>query len=85
MNKIPTPVIYLGVAIVGLYIAKEVVKNSADAITTFNDGTPFEGAGVVGTVGNITNKASGGILARIGSSIGGALADARERILGIGV
>ena len=41
-----------------------------DAIASINEDTPFEGAGVVGTLGNVTNQASGGILANIGSEIG---------------
>jgi hypothetical protein len=55
--------------------AKEAVKATAKAVADVNKGTSYEGAGVVGTLGNITNQASGGFFERLGSSIGGALAD----------
>ena len=71
----------IGIGAVAVIIALDKVANATD----INEGTPFEGTGVVGTLGNITNQASGGIFARIGSAIGGAAADIRERILGIGV
>lgn len=38
-------------------------------------GTPYQGAGIAGTLGAATNAASGGILERTGSAIGGWLYD----------
>ena len=55
--------------------AKQAVVDTANAVKEVNKGTAYEGAGVVGTLGNVTNQASGGFFERIGSKIGGALAD----------
>ncbi len=38
-------------------------------------GTPYQGAGIAGTLGAATNAASGGILERTGSAIGGFFYD----------
>lgn len=38
-----------------------------------NKGTPYEGAGIPGTLGNLTNQALGGAPQAIGESIGGGL------------
>jgi len=48
-------------------------------ITSFNEGTPFEGSGVVGALGNVTNEASGGVLAELGSDIGLFFSDIFDR------
>lgn len=58
--------------------AKEAVVAGVKAVGEVNKGTPYEGAGVVGTLGNVTNQVSGGFFERIGSSIGGALADLKD-------
>lgn len=52
------------------FLARRQVSDAADAIANVNVGTPFEGAGIIGTAGNIANKASGGTLARFGSFLG---------------
>lgn len=70
-----------GVAGILIYFgkqAKEAVKAGVTAVAEVNKGTPYEGAGVVGTLGNVTNQVSGGLFERIGSSIGGALADLKD-------
>ena len=67
------------------FLLRKQVSDAVEAVENVNEGTPFEGTGVIGTLGNVTNQASGGILGRIGEAIGGAAADLRERILGIGV
>jgi len=54
---------------------KSQAKQAAAAIADVNKGTPYEGAGVVGTLGNVVNQASGGTLADVGESIGGWLYD----------
>ncbi len=59
-----------GVVIVLGFLVTKKFGAGVDAIQNVNVGTPFEGAGVVGVVGNITNVASGGILAAIGSGLG---------------
>lgn len=73
----------IGVAGVLIYFgkqAKEAVKAGVDAVSNVNKGTSYEGAGVVGTLGNVTNQLSGGFFERLGSSIGGALADAKDAL-----
>lgn len=59
----------VSVIVVGA-ILKQQAAQAVDAIANINEDTPFEGFGVVGTAGNLTNQASGGILANIGSEIG---------------
>jgi hypothetical protein len=39
----------------------------------FNKGTPYEGAGAIGTLGNATNQILGGAPAAVGSAIGTTL------------
>jgi hypothetical protein len=60
--------------------AADVVSSAASGaagIVTGNNaataGTEYAGAGVLGTVGAVTNKASGGIFSATGDWIGGAL------------
>lgn len=63
----------VGVAGVGIYLIYRSVKGAATAVSNINQGTPYQGAGVVGTLGNLTNQASGGTLATLGSWLGGKL------------
>lgn len=65
-----------GIFVLG-YLAKKQVAATADAISRVNEGTPYEGTGVIGTLGNITNQASGGYLQRFGEYLGGLAADLR--------
>lgn len=70
-----------GIAGVIILLGKQAtaaVKAGASAVANVNKGTSYEGAGVVGTLGNATNQLSGGFLERIGSGIGGALADLKD-------
>jgi hypothetical protein len=46
-----------------------------DALSNFNKGTPYEGTGAIGALGNATNQALGGAPAAVGSSIGLGLYD----------
>jgi hypothetical protein len=55
--------------------AKTEIKAAANAVNNVNAGTPYEGAGVVGTLGNGANQLSGGGLQNLGEWIGGTLAD----------
>lgn len=41
-----------------------------------NKGTPYEGSGAVGTVGNITNQVLGGIPQKLGEALGSGLYEA---------
>lgn len=70
-----------GVVLVGavwLYFAgKKAVAAAADAgagIITGNNaitqGTPYEGAGILGTLGSVANQASGGTLQSLGEKLG---------------
>lgn len=71
--------IVLGVVyLLGRQLAKDAagaVGAAADAISRVNEGTPYEGTGIVGTIGNATNQASGGVLAEIGGWIGRTIYD----------
>lgn len=55
--------------------AKAEAAAAASAVANVNKGTAYEGSGVVGTLGNAANQASGGVLQSIGESIGGKLFD----------
>lgn len=70
-----------GVLLLGLIFRKDV-KDAGTAVAGFvanpNKGTDFEDTGVIGTLGNVANTASGGLLARFGSFLGGKAADVRE-------
>ena len=63
--------IVIGLVGVGLYLAYRGVKGAASAVANVNQGTPYAGAGVIGTLGNVTNQASGGTLASLGAWLGG--------------
>lgn len=61
-------VIMAGVGVVfGFIVVGALLKRQ---ILDFNKGTAFEGSGVVGSLGNVTDKLSGGILSRFGSFLG---------------
>lgn len=69
----------LGIAGVLIYFgrqAKQAVMAGVKAVADVNKDTAYEGAGVVGTLGNVSNQVSGGFFERVGSSIGGAIYDA---------
>lgn len=55
-----------GVIGVGALVVVYVVYK---ALTDFNKGTPFEGTGAVGTLGNITNQVLGGAPQAVGESL----------------
>lgn len=52
---------------------------AASAVANINEGTPYDGAGVVGTLGNAANALSGGLLARLGGWIGRGLYDVTHK------
>ena len=52
------------------FLVRKTGGDIATSIADINKDTPFEGAGVVGAVGNITNQLSGGTLAQFGSFLG---------------
>jgi hypothetical protein len=56
-------------------LAEEAVSEGAAAIAGVNKDTPFAGFGAVGTLGNAVNRVLGGAPAKIGSYLGGKLAD----------
>lgn len=62
---------YGGAIVAGLAVVSWLLNK----FTNINKGTPFEGAGAVGTLGNVTNQVLGGAPQAIGERIGGALAD----------
>ena len=70
MNKQTQTIIAIvgGVALIG-YLARKQVADAAEAVSNINEGTPFEGFGVVGTLGNATDNLSGGFFSRIGNAI----------------
>ena len=62
------------VVFVGLFLfLKSQAKQAAAAIADVNKGTPYEGTGVAGTLGNAANQVSGGALAAEGTNLGGWL------------
>ena len=71
LNAPPIQLAIAGVIILGFvyYLTRKTISDVGSA-TGFNTaGTPFEGAGVVGVVGNVVNKATGGVLASAGERI----------------
>lgn len=83
--KIDSQQLLIIAAVVAGIAVVDKATRTVEAVADINQGTPFENTGVIGTLGNVTNQASGGLFARIGSAIGGAAADIRERVLGIGI
>lgn len=67
------PKIHPAVYVIGAIGAAYAIYRVVDAIMNPNRGTAFEGAGAVGTLGNITNQVLGGVPAKVGESIGEAL------------
>lgn len=68
----------IGIAGVLIYFskqAKQAIVDAGTAIANVNKDTAYEGAGVVGTLGNVTNQVSGGFFERLGSKIGGGIYD----------
>ncbi len=59
-----------GVILVLGILARKSIAAGVDAVANVNQGTPFEGAGIIGTLGNVADTASGGVLADTGSAIG---------------
>jgi hypothetical protein len=61
---------------VGLFLfLKQQGTAAAKAVANVNKGTPYEGTGAVGTLGNVANQISGGSLASIGESLGSKVYD----------
>lgn len=63
-------------------LGRSAIKETAGAVgglvsgdNVITRGTPYQGAGIVGTLGAAANAASGGVLERAGSAIGGFLFD----------
>lgn len=67
----------VGVGVIGFIVLTLFLKKQAaaaiDGINHFNDGTPYAGTGIVGSLGNVTNQLSGGVLADAGENLGGWL------------
>ncbi len=77
LNSRPV-MIAAGVAVgaLALYlIGRKVAGAVTDGVKNFNQGTPYEGAGVVGAAGNVANQASGGLLADFGGWLGRTVYD----------
>jgi hypothetical protein len=69
----------IGVGVVGFIVLASYLKAQAaaagNALGNINAGTPYDGFGVVGTLGNAVNQTLGGAPASIGDSVGGWLYD----------
>lgn len=52
------------------FIVRKAGGDIAESIADINVDTPFEGGGIIGTAGNITDMASGGTLSTFGSWLG---------------
>lgn len=70
------------VAVVGYFVVKRATGAAVDAAVgvvtgdnALTRGTPYQGAGVLGTLGAATNAASGGHLQSIGEALGGWVYD----------
>ena len=62
--------IVAGIAVVGVgTLAYFFGGKLLTALKNVNKGTPYEGAGVVGTVGNVTNQVLGGLPKQLGETI----------------
>lgn len=84
MNKNTQFVLIAGGMILFIgFLIKQQAQAAVQGVQDINVGTPFEGAGAVGTLGNFFNQLSGGVFARVGSAIGGGLATVREGLGGI--
>jgi hypothetical protein len=58
-----------------LYFLWDKLTAAGKAALNVNQGTPYAGAGVVGTLGNATDQVSGGVLSTLGGWIGGSVYD----------
>lgn len=74
------------VAVIGVVVLYKFLKGELTAAATFagslvtgnnalTQGTPYQGAGVAGTLGAATNVASGGALQSVGEWLGGSIFD----------
>ncbi len=57
------------------WFLRKQVTDAASAVANVNEGTPYAGTGVVGTVGHGFDTVSGGLLSDVGSWIGGKVYD----------
>lgn len=48
----------------------KAASDAVKAVGSINEGTPYEGGGVVGTIGHATDAVSGGVLSNFGSWLG---------------
>lgn len=71
LNQPPVQLAIAAVIVIGFvyFLLRKSIFDTADALGNVNAGTPFEGFGIVGTVGNVTNRVSGGTLAAAGEKI----------------
>ena len=76
-NPLVIAIAAAGAVAVVAYVLKQYGKAAAEAVggavsgnNAITRGTPYQGAGVAGTVGAATNAASGGALQRAGESLG---------------
>ena len=67
--------ILIGVSAVALVVVYLVVKKTGQAVLNVNAGTPYAGAGAVGTLGNATNSILGGAPQSFGEWLSGKVAD----------
>ena len=77
--KIPPNAIVIGVgalALIGVVVFfRKQAAAAVQAVADVNKGTAYEGTGVVGTLGNAANQASGGVFENIGSWLGNKVYD----------
>lgn len=80
------PLVLAGAAVLVIgavyYLARKTISDTVDAAggilsgdNALTKGTPYEGAGVAGTLGAGANAVTGGLLEKAGSFIGGKLYD----------
>ena len=73
MNATNKQILIIGGIAAGAMVLYFFGRAIFSALKDFNKGTPYEGAGVLGTLGNAADKLSGGTLSAAGESLGETL------------
>lgn len=71
LSQPPVQLAFAAILVIGfVYIlTRKTVSDIFSGVSDVNKGTPFEGSGVVGTIGNATNTVLGGAPAAVGEKI----------------
>lgn len=71
LSQPPIQLAVAGVIIIGFVylLIRKTASDAASAVGLNTDGTAYEGAGPVGIIANIANKATGGVLESLGGKV----------------